>query len=556
MSRGEVFRLAGLAIVLAVTVAVAVVLVLDRESNVDQDEPPTSDIVADVDDAEDDTTPVATDDEGEATPGSDPINTPEAEVADEPRTITGRVTHGDSDQPLAGVTVEATGDDDTPITATTDDEGYYELADVPPGATLTFSLEGYHEYQAAFEGGEQIDVALHPSVLAGTIVTSTGEPIWDATVASGDELTWTDEDGSFRIEDIPDDGDIVFKAPGYAARVIPIDEVASEVTLEEKPIYGIYAAGAIGAPDRFTELLDLIDRTELNAIVVDIKDSAGYVFYDTEVEMAQEANAVLPVYDAERMVQEIKDRGIYAIARIVIFEDPVLAEARPDLAIQDSREGGVWETFTGIAWMNPYREEVWEYNIELMKEAVELGFDEVQLDYMRFPTDGPLNRADYGQESNAETRDRAIAEFLEAAYEALAPTPAYLTGDIFGMTLWDPTEGEIGQNLVTVTERLDYVHPMIYPSHFFEGAMGFEIPNDHPYEVIKQSLDHGMQYLPERLKPKIRPWLQDFNYGVGIEYGDEEVREQIRASEDFGASGWMLWNAGASYHEGALRPAE
>jgi hypothetical protein len=191
-----------------------------------------------------------------------------------------------------------------------------------------------------------------------------------------------------------------------------------------------------------------------------------------------------------------------------------------------------------------------------MEEAVELGFDEIQLDYMRFPSDGPLNRADYGRESDAESRDQAIADFLRATYDAIAPTHAYLTGDIFGMTLWDPTEGGIGQNLVTVTEHLDYVLPMVYPSHFYEGSMGFEIPNDHPYEVIYQSLEHGSGFLPERLQPKIRPWLQDFSHGPGIEYGDHEVREQIRAAEDFGVSGWLLWNAAASYHEGALEPAE
>jgi hypothetical protein len=552
MSRGSVFGLVGLTALLTTSIVAAVFLVLSPGSNNESSNPGTEVVGSSNDDQS-----TAAPDPTEQPTESEPTATPEPEIPAEPRTITGQVTSAESGEPMSGVTVEATADDGTTVTATTDDSGFYELADVPPGASITYSLADYHAVEEVLDERDQIDVALLPSVLTGTVTNSAGEPIHDATVAIDGELTFTAEDGTFRIADIPDEGEIIFKAPGYAARAIPLEEIETDVVLEDKLIYGVYAtAGATGDNERFTALLDMIERTELNAIILDIKDSAGYVFYNTGVETPHEIGAVMPVYDVEYVLNEIKSRGIYAIARIVIFEDPVLAEARPEWAIRDNQEGGVWRTFTGIGWMNPYREEVWDYNIALMEEAVELGFDEVQLDYMRFPTDGPLNRADYGQESNAETRDQAIANFLQRAYESIAPTTAYLTGDIFGMTLWDPTEGEIGQNLVTVTEHLDYVHPMIYPSHFYEGSMGFDVPNDHPYEVIYQSLENGAQMLPERLKPKLRPWLQDFSYGVGIDYGDHEVREQIRASEDFGASGWMLWNAAANYHEGALRPAE
>ncbi len=482
---------------------------------------------------------------------TDPTPTPERI-----ETVSGTVTDAATDEPLGGVNVVVSNGAES-TTVTTGEDGSFSLENVPADASLSFSIEGYRTIEQSVDDQTEFAIAMQSAELAGQVVDQAGEPIWDATVAAGDALTWTGEDGTFRLEDSPDDGDVIFKAPGYAVQIVPIAEFNGEVALESKSIKGIYAtAGATADQERLTGLMDKIDRTELNAIVLDVKDSAGLVFYNTDVEMAHEIGAVAPTYNVESALEQLQERDIYTIARVVIFEDPVLAEARPDLAIQDSQEGGIWRTFGGLPWVNPYREEVWNYNIALIEEAIELGFDEIQLDYMRFPSDGPLNRADYGQESNAETRDQAIADFLQATYDVVAPTHAYLTGDIFGMTLWEPTEGGIGQNLVTVTEHLDYVLPMIYPSHFYEGSMGFDIPNDHPYEVIFQSLQNGAEMLPERLKPKIRPWLQDFSWGPGIDYGDAEVRAQIEATEDFGASGWMLWNAAATYHEGALAPAE
>jgi hypothetical protein len=545
----------GAALILTAIIVAAVVVGPLSDDNGDDiagtDATPTAPANGDeVATGDDDSTP-APDDSQDDTTTDEPTPAPESL-----QTISGTVTDSESDEPLSGVTVLAEFEEES-TTVTTGEDGQFQLEDVPQDAVLSFSLEGYRTIEQPVDDQTDVTIAMQSAEVAGTVVDGEGQPIWDATIASGDALTWSEEDGSFRLDDAPDEGDIVFKAPGFAVNIVPMEEFTGEVTMESKSIRAIYAtAGATADQERLTGLMDKIDRTELNSIVLDIKDSAGLVFYSTDVEMAHEIGAVAPTYDVHSVLEQLQERDIYTIARIVIFEDPILAEARPDLAIQDSQEGGIWRTFGGLPWVNPYREEVWNYNIELIEEAIELGFDEIQLDYMRFPSDGPLNRADYGQESTAETRDQAIADFLRAVYDVVAPTHAYLTGDIFGMTLWEPTEGGIGQNLVTVTEHLDYVLPMIYPSHFYEGAMGFDIPNNHPYEVIYQSLNHGAEMLPERLKPKIRPWLQDFSHGPGIEYGDAEVRAQIEAAEDFGASGWLLWNAAATYHEGALGPAE
>ena len=211
---------------------------------------------------------------------------------------------------------------------------------------------------------------------------------------------------------------------------------------------------------------------------------------------------------------QLHQHQIYAIARIVVFEDPILAEARPDWAIHDSATGGLWRTWNGLAWVNAHRSEVWDYNIAIAKEAAALGFDEIQLDYIRFPTDGDLSTAEYGVPHNDETRPQAIASFLQQMYTAIAPTHAYLAADVFGLTVWATDDGQIGQNLETMIKYLDYICPMIYPSHFAAGSMGFDIPNDHPYEVILWSLQNGEERIPEQ-KAKLRPWLQDFSLGEG-----------------------------------------
>ena len=160
---------------------------------------------------------------------------------------------------------------------------------------------------------------------------------------------------------------------------------------------------------------------------------------------------------------------------------------------------------------------------------------------------------DYGTEYAGETRLDAITGFLAEMQAALKPTGSLLAVDIFGLTMWDDDDGGIGQNFRAIAPLVDIVSPMIYPSHFYPGALGFDIPNNHPYDVILNSLKHGAEMVPEGAD-KLRPWLQDFSYGEGIEYGDAEVADQIRAAKDYGANGWMLWSAANEYHEGALAP--
>ncbi len=470
-----------------------------------------------------------------------------------PNVVHGRVVSTADQAPIPGATVTVIVGSSPVASTTTDSSGAYTVTDVPEGASLEITAPDFAKVVQSLNQQTQIDVQLRPDVLTGTVTDDKGQPIAGAVVAIGTVFTNTGTDGSYRLEGIGSSGTVVIKASGYAATSKPLDPTLRlDASLAPIHVQAIYATANTASDAKSLErLINIADTTEINALVVDLKDSTGHVYYDSKVPLAHEIGAVSPELDPAALVDNLHQHHIYAIARIVVFEDPILAEARPDWAIHDSSTGGLWRTFNGLAWVNAHRHEVWDYDVAIATEAASFGFDEIQLDYIRFPTDGPLNRAEYGVPHNDTTRPKAIADFLSEMYSAIAPTHAYLAADVFGLTLWETADGGIGQNLETVAQHLDYVCPMVYPSHFYSGSMGFDIPNDHPYEVILWSLQNGDKRIPQ-YKAKLRPWLQDFSLGEGIAYGPTEVKRQIDAANDFGASGWMLWNASNEYHTSAL----
>ncbi len=482
--------------------------------------------------------------------------TPEkVEITLRPNAVHGKVVARDTDKSISGAIVEVKSAAGNASSTTTDKHGKFVLKPVPEGASLVIRHSEYATKTIALGEKTGIDLSLRSDVVTGVVTDEHGEPVPDATIAAGDARATSAADGTYRIEGIPDDGNIAVKSPGYRASFTPIaDNSRVDATLEQFTAKAIYATAATaGRPDLLNPLIDLVDRTELNAMVVDLKDSTGNVYYDTKVPLAHDIGAVNPAFEVKPLLDLLHEHEIYAIARIVVFEDPVLAEARPDWAIHDSATGDLWRTWNDLAWVNAHRPEVWDYDIALAREAASLGFDEIQLDYIRFPSDGPLDRAEYGVPHDDQTRPGAIREFLTKAHSALLPTGAYLSADVFGLTMWSTGDAGIGQRLEDVIDAVDFVSPMVYPSHFSAGALGFDIPNNHPYEVILMSMQQGSERIPKDVA-KIRPWLQDFTLGDGIEYGDTEVQKQIQAADDAGTSGWLLWNAANVYHEGALRP--
>jgi hypothetical protein len=301
-------------------------------------------------------------------------------------------------------------------------------------------------------------------------------------------------------------------------------------------------------------VLELVARTELNAVVIDVKGDRGLIPYRTQVPLALEAGAQGPVIikDFEGFLASLKARGIYTVARIVTFKDTVLAQAKPEWAIIDTRTGKPWIDNEKLAWVDPFREEVRDYNIAIAKEAIAKGFDEVQFDYVRFPTDGKLSAARYSQPNNSQTRLPAIAAFLAKARRELGPLGAFVGADVFGYTAFNENDTDIGQRVEELSVHLDYICPMVYPSGYHRGIPGVRNPVAQPYEIVKESV--RLTRKRSATAVVVRPWLQDFrDYAFDKRiFGVPEIKAQLRGAKDGGAVGYMLWNPKNDYTGAAL----
>lgn len=479
-------------------------------------------------------------------------------IALRPDTLGGTITRKGTGQPLAGVQIQAVNADRQASTyMETGADGRYLLKDIPEGARLIVVAAGYARQELDVGQHTTLDVQLRADVISGVVRGPDGQPVAGATVSMTGLATTTQADGSYTLTGIPDDPHLIVKKSGYAPQRIDIGaKLREDVTLAPLIVRAVYLTPDAAADDaKFNALVALADRTEINAMVIDVKDSTGNVFFDSQTPLARQIGAIHPAYDVHQRLQVLKEHHIYAIARQVIMQDPHLAAARPDLAIHDTRTGGVWKDAIGVAWLNAMQPGVWQYNTDLAVEEARLGFDEVQFDYMRFPSDGDLDAIDLGAPNTLANRTKAIHDFLATAHAALSPLGVALGADIFGISLWDHNDNGIGQQLEDIAPVVDYICPMVYPSHFAPGSMGYDIPNDHPYDVILKSLQAGQDRVTDP-KLKFRPWLQDFSLGPGIKYGPDQVRAQIQATYDFGATGWMLWNADSTFTEAALQPGQ
>lgn len=473
-----------------------------------------------------------------------------------PTTLQGTIINARGGSPLVGVVVQAiNASNEASTDALTDADGRFTLRDVPEGARLIIVGSGFTRREVELNRQASIEVAIRPDILRGTVRARDGTSIAGARIGMPGALTSAGADGAFTLTSMPDSNVVSVVASGYATQRVEIgDALSLDFVLDPLVIKSIYlTADTLARDDKFAALLALADRTEINAMVLDLKDSTGLLLYDSKNPMALQLGAVKPRFDVHQRLAALKQHGIYAIARVVAMEDPVLATKRPELAIRDSTTGGIWKTVNGVAWVNATKPEVWEYLTSIALEAADLGFDEVQFDYVRFPSDGNIDAIDLGVPDTLPVRTKAIRDFLTTAHDALNQRGVALSADIFGIAMWDNNDNGIGQQLEDLAPAVDYLSPMIYPSHFALGSIGFDVPNDHPYEVILESLKRGGARVANA-KRILRPWLQDFSYGKGIAYGSKEVRAQIQATTDYGASGWLLWNANNDFTESALLP--
>ena len=307
-------------------------------------------------------------------------------------------------------------------------------------------------------------------------------------------------------------------------------------------VRGIYITSWTAGSSRMAELATFVNKQGLNAVVIDLKDDLGYVSYKTQTSLGQKIGAgTKRISNLEELLAQLQAQGIYTIARIVAFKDPLLAQKRPDLAFQ-AKSGGLWRDRRGHSWVSPYSREVWEYLLALGKEAMDLGFAEVQYDYVRFPSDGKLANLVYPE---GRAKSEKIGEFLSFATGAIhSYSPrAVVSADTFGLAGTAIDDLGIGQKIEALDGTADYLSPMAYPSHYAAGSYGLANPNANPYQTILKSLADHQKRLG---KSRLRPWLQAFTLGSPA-YGPSQMAAQIKALRELGIEEYLLWNPASRY---------
>jgi hypothetical protein len=375
------------------------------------------------------------------------------------------------------------------------------------------------------------------------IDAQTKAPIHAAAVTLGDQAVRTDKEGVFRLEGTGEK--LKLRAAGYKAREVAVSELGNpgkEIPLDPFKVKGLYLTSyGVTSKKLRTAVLEAVKENNLNALVIDVKGDNGFIPFKVDLPLAEEIGANKPILikDIKELMGRLKEMNLYLIARIVVFKDDPLAAAKPEWAVK-AKGGGFFRDREKLRWVDPFRKEVWNYNIAIAKIAAEAGFDEVQFDYVRFPDNRGTG---FSKPANEESRTEAITGFLKAAYKALAPYNVMVAADIFGYVCWNTNDTDIGQKIQPAIEAVDLVCPMVYPSGYHLGIPKYRNPVQHPYEIVYLSLKKAQERT--QVSPlRFRPWLQAFrDYAFGRKFfKEEEMRLQIKASDDFGASGWMFWN--------------
>lgn len=327
-------------------------------------------------------------------------------------------------------------------------------------------------------------------------------------------------------------------------------------------VRGLYISGwNVGNPNVLKHFIDLAQRTEINTYVIDVKEDDGYVSYPSYVAQVKKLKNWVQKYDPVHTLTEFHKNNIRVIGRIVCFKDPVLPLKRPDLALKD-KNGKIWKDNDGMPWLDPYNKASWRYLVNIAKEAVNLGFDEIQFDYVRFTTSGDMSTVDYGNTKLAKYE--AIDGFLAFARQQMPHT--IISANVFGIICESPEDMEgIGQYLELIGKNVDYISPMLYPSHYANGQIvndvEFAKPDFEPYGVVYNAIEKAKTRITEvkNYRAKFRPYLQGFtaNYlepGNFQPYGATQIRQQIKAVYDAGYHGWLFWNINNEYPEDAFLP--
>lgn len=333
--------------------------------------------------------------------------------------------------------------------------------------------------------------------------------------------------------------------PAAVSEPAPLPKRQQLLNMEVRALYITSWTAGIS---RFQALIDMVSRSNLNAVVIDIKDSSGKVGYNSKVPQVARTGAYEKrIRDLDAILKLCSDKKIYTIARIAVFQDSHLAKARPDLAVGGGGKK-IWRDRKGLSWVDPASKEVWDYNLAIAKEAAAKGFDEVQFDYVRFPTDGRLKTMTYPFYKRDVPKHEIIRRFFQYVDQQMKPLDVMTSADIFGLTTMVADDMNIGQRIQDVADYVDFICPMIYPSHYPRGHLGLKYPAEHPYRVIYDASLRGIARL-EGKRARMRPWLQDFKLGAA--YDKKMITEQIQAARDARVFGFSMWNARNVYTDAA-----
>ncbi len=412
------------------------------------------------------------------------------------------------------------------------------------------SLLGFHVSPETAQAEEVTEIA-------GTVLDSEGKPVANAWVTDGDTYTFTDAQGIFVFDSgkVVPGSSLLASSAGFQQQLVvaPNNGDPMKIVMTDSAVRGLYFNPQLSnTPEAVANYIQIAKTTEVNAVVIDVKENV--VYFDTANPVFKQANMVLPILDLPWLINEFHANGIYVIARIVVFKDSPVAEAHPEYAVLDSQTGNLWRDKNGAAWVNPMNREMWEANIQLAEEVIGLGFDEVQYDYIRFPTDGNMARAWFGVDYTPEGREAAIEGFLTESRSRIIPLGGRQSADVFGYTAVIDHDLGIGQNFDDLADTVDYISPMIYPSHWPAGSL-YGVPghpNDYPYLTVSISMNAAVNQLDGNRR-QIRPWLQDFGLPGQYRYGAPEVRAQIDALNDLGIDSWLIWSPSNWFHVDAFK---
>jgi hypothetical protein len=341
-------------------------------------------------------------------------------------------------------------------------------------------------------------------------------------------------------------------AADSTAQAVPAGNFSAELqklrTDINAPIRGLYVNRfAAQSTRKMKRLIDVADSTEINAFVIDVKDEFGLNFRSDDPILQKNAGTQTKVANMKALVDTLNAHGILPIARIVVFKDSVAARMNPNSTIRRA-DGSIWRDHEGLAWVNPYANAIWDYNIRVAEEMARMGFGEIQFDYIRFPEPYKSLPPQVFPESNGRSKPQALSEFLKQAKTRIDKLGVRTTADIFGLTTTVGGALEVGQRWEPMVQAVDVVLPMVYPSHYPRGSFGIARPNAAPYDIIHIAISRG-RARTEALGLKgerVRPWLQAFSLGQP-KYGPAEIDAQKKAVYDSGYEGWVLWHPGSSY---------